>query len=162
MLKKLLVASLVSLPMAAQAFSDYGAISRVTPEYEDRVTSREECWDETATAPTRDRGVAGAVVGGAAGAGLGSRFGEGKGRAAATIIGAIGGAVLGDRVQNDGMLSGAGGSTRRCRPVEHRERVLAFYRVDYTYGGREFSVRLHEEPRGRELPVSVEVVPMLR
>ena len=41
-------------------------------------------------------GLAGLAIGGA----IGNRFGSGDGRAAATILGAVGGALIGDRLEN--------------------------------------------------------------
>ena len=50
------------------------------------------------TAANNNRGTAGTVIGGVAGAVLGNQIGSGGGRAAATVLGALGGAVVGNRV----------------------------------------------------------------
>src|SRR6476620_5249111 len=48
------------------------------------------------TAPTNN--IVGAVVGGLVGAGVGSLIGGGTGRAAATVLGGVGGAVIGSHI----------------------------------------------------------------
>ena len=50
------------------------------------------------TTANNNRGTAGTVIGGVAGAVLGNQIGSGGGRAAATVLGALGGAVVGNRV----------------------------------------------------------------
>ncbi|MES2831171.1 MAG: glycine zipper 2TM domain-containing protein [Pseudomonadota bacterium] len=52
------------------------------------------------SAPAAQRGYTGPIVGGVAGALLGSRVGKGNGKIAATALGGVVGAVVGDRIQN--------------------------------------------------------------
>jgi outer membrane lipoprotein SlyB len=55
-------------------------------------------------------GILGAVVGGLAGAAIGSQIGGGSGRTAATILGGVGGAVVGNQIarNHQGVTTSAG------------------------------------------------------
>jgi len=55
---------------------------------------------ETITTPGETHG-GGALIGGVVGAALGNQVGHGSGKAAATGLGAVGGAVLGNKIERD-------------------------------------------------------------
>lgn len=101
--------------------------------------------------------LAGAIVGAA----IGRQFGEGRGRDALTVLGAVAGsAVANDRARK------RRGDTRQtvvvAEPVERcsttyrrqTERQLTGYRVDYRHRGRIHSVRMNERP-GRFIRIAV-------
>lgn len=101
--------------------------------------------------------LAGAIVGAA----IGRQFGDGRGRDAMTVLGAVAGsAVANDRARK------RQGSTRetivvqepveRCSTTYRRqtERQLTGYRVDYRHRGRIHSVRMNERP-GRFITIAV-------
>lgn len=64
------------------------------------------------TAANNNRGTAGTVIGGVAGAVLGNQIGSGGGRAAATVLGALGGAVVGNRVAQGNQPATTGAAYR--------------------------------------------------
>lgn len=98
--------------------------------------------------------VAGAIIGAA----IGRQFGDGSGRDALTLLGA----VAGSAVANDRALRRQGGSTVRIvrEPVrscttEYRrvpERYVTGYWVDYRLRGRHYRIR-SSEPPGRTITV---------
>ncbi len=159
-------------------YQDYARVKNVTPEYQRVNTPRQECSNEYIRdtgydgygrdRSSTDRSYTGTVVGGVAGALLGSRFGKGKGSTAATAVGAIAGAVIGDKVQGNGGLFASnddrhdhdsrGREVQRCRTVDHFENRLTGYRVAYEYAGRDYTTVMQNQP-GRQIPVQVSVTP---
>jgi uncharacterized protein YcfJ len=100
------------------------------------------------------------VVGGIAGALLGSQVGGGNGKVAAAAAGAIAGAMVGDHVENDGRGGYAGTqeqAVQRCRTVESVEQRTNGYDVTYNYRGQTFNTVMNRDPGNRvRLRVSVE------
>ena len=158
-------------------YQDYARVKNVTPEYQRVNSPRQECSNEyirdrghdghRRDRSTSDRSYTGTVVGGVAGALLGSRFGKGKGSTAATAVGAIAGAVIGDKVAANGGIFVSnddhrdheyrGREVQRCRTVDHFENRLTGYRVVYEYAGRNYTTVMQNQP-GRQIPVQVSVV----
>lgn len=101
--------------------------------------------------------LAGAIVGAA----IGRQFGDGNGRDALTVIGA----VAGSAVANERALRRNAGRTRvdivrepvdRCVTEYRRQaqRQLTGYWVDYRYRGRQYRILSHEHP-GRQIRIAV-------
>lgn len=116
-MSKTLIAALVGAglsvqSMAATDYTDTAQVISVSPIYERVADTRQDCYMESAgtAAPARDRSVAAPIIGGVAGAILGSQVGHGRGRDAAAAVGAVIGSVAADRVANpnsDGSIAGA-------------------------------------------------------
>ena len=157
-------------------YQDYARVRNVTPEYQRVNSPRQECNNEYIRGTgygrervSSDRSYTGTVIGGIAGALVGSRFGKGNGNTAATAAGAIAGAVIGDKVQannanndryahNDDGDDDRGREVQRCHTVDNWENRLTGYRVVYEYAGRSYTTVMPNEP-GRQIPVRVSVVP---
>ena len=154
-------------------YQDYARVRSVTPEYNRVNSPRQECTNEYIRGDgyrrervSSDRSYTGTVIGGIAGALVGSRFGKGNGNTAATAAGAIAGAVIGDKVQgNGGYARGDGGEyddrgreVQRCHTVDSWENRLTGYRVVYEYAGRSYATVMQNAP-GRQIPVRVSVIP---
>lgn len=110
---RLSLTTLVSLALGAPLLNGtasaqelYSArVVAATPLYERVAEPRQECRMEPVAgsgAPQQERGYVAPIVGGVAGAVLGSQVGQGRGRDVATAVGAVGGTVVGDRVGNPG------------------------------------------------------------
>lgn len=149
---------------------DYARVVRVEPlvERQRYAVPVEQCRSEIryeeSYAPVRGSTGA-ALVGGAAGALLGNRFGRGDGRAAATVAGAALGAVIGHQVarNNDGGYDREPRareveSCRTRQEVRYEERVVG-YRVNYVYRGREHVTEMPYDP-GSRIRVGVDVQPL--
>ena len=128
---------------------DVGQVLRSEPLVE-RVPVQNQVCDQTAPAQ-QQRGIGGAVLGGLAGAVVGSRFGKGHGRDALTVAGAVGGAIAGDQIQN-----GSGAPQPACRQVTTYQDRINGYRVTFRYAGRDYVQVLPNDP-GPTVPVSVVV-----
>jgi uncharacterized protein YcfJ len=164
MVKGIAMGGVTMVVLAAGAVPTYKALSKpkvadviaVQEVTETVVTPREECHDVQVTkqAPTQDPNrVTGTVVGGVAGGLLGSTIGSGSGRTAATIVGAAGGAYVGNQVQKSAQQKNLVTTTqRRCKTVNDTTQNLVGYDVTYRLEGKEGTLRTSFRP-GSTLPV---------
>ena len=112
---------------------------------------------------SRGNPAAGAIIGGAIGAHVGSSAGHSRD---STVIGAIAGGVIGSVIGNE---VGRGNDTtvhyrveKDCDTRYRQEyRELIGYDVRYRYNGREFSMQTQQHP-GRYVQLKVEVQPTAR
>ncbi|WP_050411850.1 glycine zipper 2TM domain-containing protein [Massilia sp. NR 4-1] len=162
---KLMVSALClsALPLAQAAdFEEFGRVIRVTPQMEQVNRPRQECRTEyVQVQQPQQRSVGGSIIGGVAGALLGSQVGGGNGRTAATAAGAIAGAVVGDRIDNQnaqpaGVTEQA---VKQCRTVDHWESRANGYEVVYDYRGRNYTSIMSYDP-GQRVRLRVSVEPM--
>jgi uncharacterized protein YcfJ len=160
---KLLISllGLAALPLAQAAdFDDFGRVVRVQPRTEQVRVPRQECRTQYVQVQAeQQRGSGGTVLGGIAGALLGSQVGGGNGKVAAAAAGAIAGAMVGDHVQNDGRPQNAGvqeQAVRQCRNVDAVETRNAGYEVTYEFRGHQYTEIMNRDPGDRiRLHVSV-------
>jgi uncharacterized protein YcfJ len=91
----------VAMISAAQAtdFDDYARVIGVIPQIEHIDHPRQECHTEYVQEQRQSRGVGGSLLGCLAVGLLGNQVGGGSGRTAATAVGAITGAIVGDRME---------------------------------------------------------------
>lgn len=142
---------------AAQAQEEQGRVISSTPVIEQVAVPRQVCQDEELSVPGLKSG-AGAVMGGIAGGAIGNAIGDGSGRAAATVIGLVGGAILGDRIE--------GGSPSRTETVRHcgtqtfYENQTVAYDVVYEYAGRQYRTQMAQDP-GRYVRLAISPVDAL-
>jgi uncharacterized protein YcfJ len=169
------VAALADDPPNRGAY-DYARVTQVEPLYRTVRTSepRETCWNEEVVNhdQRRDaapRGRAGrTIVGGLLGGLVGAQLGDGRGRDAATVAGAlIGSAIANDNARRDDYYRDqARGDDRYTEVVQrcsvtndyYEEEILDGYRVSYEYGGETYTTRMAQEP-GRTIRVWVSVRP---
>lgn len=141
----------VALGLCAGALMSSGAwaqteLARVissTPIIQQVGITRDVCQDEVVTAPGQKSG-AGALMGGIAGGAMGNAIGDGSGRAAATVLGIVGGAVLGNRIEGDAPPQSR--VVKRCQPQTFYENRTAGYHVVYELGGKQYSVQMPQDP----------------
>jgi uncharacterized protein YcfJ len=133
-------AALVSLNVHAKDVM--ATIVNVTPFYTDRVQQTQVCDVIQGDRPQQIAAVnPGSVIGGIAGALLGSRVGGGNGRLAMTAVGAVTGAMTGDRLaQRDSQPQ------QSCHWVQRAEQQISGYRVTYAYEGDTAQAVLSYDP----------------
>ena len=165
MIKGIVIGGVAMVVLAAGAVPTYKALTKpkvadviaVQEVTEAVVTPREECQNVQVTkqAPTEDPNrVTGTVIGGVAGGLLGSSIGSGSGRTAATIVGAAGGAYVGNQVQKNAQQKKTVTETQhRCKTVNDTSEKLVGYDVTYEYMGRQFVTRTNYHP-GDKISVS--------
>jgi uncharacterized protein YcfJ len=163
---KLLISALglCALPLAqAGDFEDFGRVVRVQPRVEQVRVPRQECRTEYVQVQAQQqRGSGGTIVGGIAGALLGSQVGGGNGKVAAAAAGAIAGAMVGDHVENDNRPQQAGvqeQAVRQCRTVEGVENRNAGYEVTYEYRGHTYTEVMNRDP-GDRIRLQVSIMPV--
>ena len=164
----LCLTALLAAGVQAQTFNDTARVRNVTPQHENISVPRNECtsqWVTEQQAVPASRNYGGLAIGGVAGALLGNQVGGGRGREAATAVGAVVGALTGEHLANQG---GWGGyqqaapqqqrQVQNCRTVNDVQTRLTGYQVEYEYRGQVYSTVTRENP-GRTLPVRVSVAP---
>jgi uncharacterized protein YcfJ len=133
-----------------------GTVISVTPIVEQVAVAHRVCHDEPVSVQRQPSG-AGALVGAIAGAALGNAVGAGTGRAAATALGFLGGAVVGNNIESGGQ-PGQVQSMRRCTTENAYEDRTTSYSVVYEYGGREYTTQMRRDP-GRYVQIQVQAAP---
>lgn len=142
--------TLLTLPAMAQ---EVGRVISSTPIVQQQATPRQVCANQPVVVSEPKTG-AGAVIGALAGGGLGNAVGNGGGRAIATMVGVMGGAILGDRME--------GGNTSvqnvpQCSTQVFYENRVTGYNVVYEYQGRQYAVQMPNDPGPT---VQLQVVPV--
>ena len=172
-MKRSVIFSLVTLLAAgaqAQTFNDTARVRTVNPQYQNVSVPRNECTNQWVTEQqpvASSRNYGGLALGGITGAVLGNQVGGGRGRQAATAVGAVVGALAGEHLANQ---NGFGGGYQQAAPLQQREvqscrtvndtqSRLTGYQVEYEYRGQVYSTVTRENP-GRTLPVRVSVAPV--
>ncbi len=141
--------------LAVAAGSAHGQeVARVissVPVIQQVAVPRQVCTNQQ-VAVEQPRSGAGALLGAVAGGAAGNAIGDGSGRAAATLIGIVGGAMLGNRIE------GPAGTRMQdqtvCTTQTVYENRTAGYNVTYEYAGRQYQVQLPQDP-GPTLRVQV-------
>jgi len=135
-----IVAALASGLCVAQ---EVGRVLSSTPVVQQVQIPRQVCSQETVPVPAQKSG-AGAAIGAIAGGALGNAVGHGGGRAAATAIGIIGGAFLGDNIEGPGAAQAQ--NFQRCSTHTMLENRVIGYQVVYEYAGKQYSVQMPQDP----------------
>lgn len=135
----------------AQAKQERARVLSSTPVVQKIAVPRDVCYDETVTVPGRRTG-AGAVIGGIAGGAMGNAIGDGNGRALATMIGLVGGAMVGNHIEAPRHATTQ--VVRNCTTQTHFENRTVGYNVVYQYAGVKYNVQMPQDP-GRYVNVNV-------
>ena len=139
----LLAAAALACGAALAQQQEIGRVLSSTPIIQQVAVAREVCTIEQGQVQ-QPRSGAGAIMGAIAGGAMGNAVGDGGGRAAATIIGIIGGAILGDRVEHAGPPTQQ--PIRQCTTQHIYEPRTTAYSVVYEYAGKQYSVQLPYDP----------------
>ena len=174
----LFLMSAIALGFATQAsaadYDDFARVISVTPQVEQVNYPRQDCRTEYEQVPRHqqqrqaDRSNGGAIIGGIAGGLLGSQVGGGNGRLAATAAGAITGALVGDRMDNNGNNNNYNNynnqpsyetrPVRQCRNMDSWETRTTGYAVTYEYMNRTYTTIMPYDP-GSRLRLHVSLTP---
>lgn len=136
-----LLVMVFSAPAVATA-QEFGQVISRAAVYQAVAVPRQTCI-QGPVAVTSTSG-AGALMGAIAGGAMGNSVGDGSGRALATMIGIVGGAMVGERIE----APSAGHSTNQthCSTQTVYENRLVAYNVVYEYAGKQYSVQLPQDP----------------
>lgn len=136
----------------AQA-QEVGQVISRTAVYQQVTVPRQTCSQAQVIVQNPSSG-AGALMGAIAGGAVGSQIGGGSGQALATMVGFIGGAVMGDKIENPGSQLQ---NQTTCSTQNVYENRLVGYNVVYEYAGKQYSVQLPQDPGPT---IQVQVTPL--
>jgi uncharacterized protein YcfJ len=130
----------VCLPAQAQ---EVGNVISRTAVYQQVSVPRQVCTQTQINVPGQTSG-AGAAMGAIAGGAIGNAIGKGEGRTIATMIGVIGGAIAGDKVE--GPQTSQTQTQQTCTTQQVYENRLTGYNVVYEFAGKQYNVQLPKDP----------------
>ena len=136
--------------------TEYGTVVSSTPITAQVAVPQQQCQDVQQVVPQRTSG-GGALLGAIIGAAVGHNVGGGMGQAAATGLGMVTGAAIGDRIEANGTPP-ALATVRSCQNITAYENRIVGYDVVYDYQGQRYSARLAQDP-GRRIALDVSVAP---
>lgn len=113
-----------------------------TPVVQQVAVPRQVCSNQAIITPAPKSG-AGALMGALAGGAVGNAIGGGGGRAAATVIGLVGGAVIGDSIEGP---NNQVQNVQRCATQTSYENRTSYYNVVYEYQGTQYNVQMTSDP----------------
>jgi uncharacterized protein YcfJ len=142
-MKKMLLLSAALLASGLGLAQEVGRVLSATPILQQVGVPRQVCSSEQVTVQQPKSG-AGALMGGIAGGAMGNAVGGGNGKAAATMIGIMGGAIIGDRVEGAPMAQVQ--NVQRCSTQTFYENHTQGYNVVYEFGGRQYTVQMPNDP----------------
>jgi uncharacterized protein YcfJ len=142
-MKNVLLVPFVLLTSGLVWAQELGQVISSTPVLQQVAIPRQICNVEQ-VAVQQPKSGAGAVMGAVAGGALGNAVGNGGGRAAATVIGIIGGAMMGDRIE--GTPQAQVQNLERCTTQTFYENRAVAYNVVYEYAGKQYSVQMPNDP----------------
>jgi uncharacterized protein YcfJ len=152
----LIAAALAASAAGSAMAADYGTVISKTPAYAQVSVPQRQCVEQEQTyrqAPSGVGGLLGALAGGA----VGNALGSGGGRAAATGIGVIAGAMIGDRAEANAAPT-VTTPVQSCQTVGRLENRFVGYDVVYEYGGQRYTARVPNDP-GDRIALNVNVAP---
>ena len=145
-MKKILALSIATaagaLSFNASATDILARVISSTPVVQQISVPRQVCNSQQVAVESPKSG-GGAILGAVAGGAVGNAIGNGGGRALATMIGLVGGAVVGDRIE--------GGNTQvqnvqQCNTQTFYENRASHYNVVYEYQGTQYNVQMANDP----------------
>ena len=142
-MKKLLLLSAAMLTTGLCLAQDVGRVISSTPIIQQVSVPRQVCTTEQ-VAVQQPKSGAGAVMGAIAGGAMGNAIGNGSGRVAATMIGIMGGAIVGDRVEGAPQVQFQ--NVQHCSTQTFYENRPVAYNVVYDYAGKQYAVQMPNDP----------------
>ncbi len=126
----------------AQAQDILGRVISSTPVIQQVAVPRQVCNTASVVSEAPNSG-AGAVMGAIAGGAMGNAVGNGGGRALATMIGLVGGAVVGNNVEGPrSQLQ----NVQQCNTLTSYESRTLHYDVVYEYADRRYNIQMPNDP----------------
>ena len=137
-----LMTVLAGLSLSAHA-QEVGKVISSTPIIQQVAVPRQVCNNEQVVTQGQKSG-AGAAMGAIAGGAIGNSMGQGSGRAAATMLGLFGGAILGDKVEGPGTPEVR--NVQNCSQQMFYENRTMAYNVVYEFAGKQYTVQMPQDP----------------
>jgi uncharacterized protein YcfJ len=139
---------------ACGAFAqEVGLVISSTPIVQQVAVPRQVCSQSVVTTQAPSSG-GGALIGAIAGGILGNTIGHGMGRAAATGIGMVAGAAVGDNIEGSRQQQAV---VPNCTTENTYENRTVAWNVEYEYAGRRYTTQMPYDP-GRTIQLQVSPV----
>ena len=142
-MKKVALPLLLALGSGLSVAQEVGRVISSTPVIQQIGVPRQVCTTQQVTSPGTKSG-AGAAMGAIAGGAIGNNIGDGAGRAVATMLGLLGGALLGDRVE--GAPTAQVQNVQSCSTQTFYENRTVSYNVVYEFNGKQYTVSMPQDP----------------
>jgi uncharacterized protein YcfJ len=137
------LALLAALAATTAHADEFGRVLSSTPVVQAVSVPQKVCSTQEVTTPGNKSG-AGAVLGALAGGALGNAVGHGSGRAVATGVGVIGGAVLGNQIEGGGTPQTQ--LVQQCSTQNVIENRVTAYSVLWEYAGKRYTTQMATDP----------------
>jgi uncharacterized protein YcfJ len=145
-MKKVLVLSAAAtaalLSFNASATDILARVISSTPVVQQVAVPRQVCSNQQ-VAVEQPKSGGGAILGAVAGGAVGNAIGNGGGRALATMIGLVGGAVVGDRIEGSNTQIQ---NVQNCSTQTYYENRPSHYNVVYEYQGTQYNTQMATDP----------------
>jgi len=145
-MKKILVLSAAAasglFAINASAMDILARVISSTPVVQQVSVPRQVCSIQPMTTEAPGSG-AGAVMGALAGGAMGNAIGDGGGRALATVIGLVGGAMLGNTIEGNRQQVQ---NVQQCGTQVTYENRTSHYNVVYAYADKQYTVQMVSDP----------------
>lgn len=142
-MKKVALPLLLALGSGLSMAQEVGRVISSTPVIQQIGVPRQVCTTQQVTSPGNKSG-AGAAMGAIAGGAIGNNIGDGAGRAVATMLGLVGGALLGDRIE--GAPAAQVQNVQSCSTQTFYENRTVSYNVVYEFNGKQYNVSMPQDP----------------
>lgn len=142
-MKKLLLLSAAVVFSGLSLAQEQAQVVSSIPVIQQVSVPRQVCSNEQVTVQQPKSG-AGAIMGAIAGGAMGNAVGGGSGKAAATVLGLIGGAMVGDNIEGPAQTQVQ--NVQHCRMQTFYENRTVAYNVTYEYAGKQYSVQMPYDP----------------
>lgn len=142
-MKKLILVITMAVATGNGFAQEMGRVLSSTPIIQQVGVPRQVCTTEQMQVAQPKSG-AGAALGAIAGGALANAATRGSGQAAATMLGIIGGAVIGDRIE--GPATAQVQNVQRCVTQTFYENRTVAYSVVYEYAGKQYAVQMPHDP----------------
>lgn len=146
-MKKLLVLSTAAaasglFAVNASAMDILARVISSTPVMQQVSVPQQVCTTQPMVTQAPNSG-AGAVMGALAGGAMGNAIGDGGGRALATVIGLVGGAMVGNNIEGP---RNQVQNVQQCGTQISYENRTSHYNVVYEYADKQYSVQMANDP----------------
>jgi uncharacterized protein YcfJ len=142
-MKKIILLSMLSATAGLGIAQDMGKVLSSTAIITQVGVPRQVCTTQAVPVQSQKSG-AGAVMGALAGGAIGNSVGGGDGRVVATMLGLVGGALLGDRIE--GAPAPQTQNVQSCTTQTFYENRTTGYNVVYEYAGKQYQVQMPNDP----------------
>ena len=151
----LLVGLVALISVTCAQAQEVGKVISSTPIIQQVAVPRQVCNNQQVVTEGQKSG-AGAAMGAIAGGAIGNNMGQGSGRAAATMLGLFGGAILGDKIE--GPSAPEVRNVQNCSQQMFYENRTMAYNVVYEFAGKQYTVQMPQDPGPT---VRLQITPMV-